>query len=219
MALILTEEKMDKATRVIFKCGRRACKHVWAIEYTHKRYDSLYRVENGNQIWRQEDYHCPKCNDECYVKATNVVGVYNEKHACNARCMSSTSGACSCSCGGANHGAGHLTVQEHIIEVKETQEPEQVVEVAKPEAFDARVQEAQKVQSVASELDIPEQEVAAIAQQVNEDKQMDRATFAAESALETVPNEEKKQQYEWAEYLGYSEKCVESASNFTSCQW
>lgn len=62
----------------------------------------------------------------------------------------------------------------------------------KPEVFDARV-EAQKVQSVASELDIPASEVvaiAAIAQQVNEDKQMERATFEAETMLETVSNGE-----------------------------
>lgn len=68
----------------------------------------------------------------------------------------------------------------------------------------AQAQEAQKVQSVASELDIPASEVAAIAQiaqQARDDKQMDRETFAAESALETVPNEERKQQYEWTEYL------------------
>lgn len=179
MALILTEEKMDKATRVIFKCGRKACKHVWAIEYTHKRYDSLYRVENDNQIWRTEDYHCPKCNDECYVKATNVVGVYNEKHACNARCMSSTSGACSCSCGGANHGAGHLTVQEHIIEVEETaQEPEQVVETVNP-----------TIESIT-----PEQMAALLpfAQEYSEHKRIERETFAAESALETVPMEQER---------------------------
>lgn len=185
MAIILTEEKMDKATRVIFKCGRKACKHVWAMEYTHKRYESLYRVENGNQVWRQEDYHCPKCGDECYVKATNVVGVYNEKHACNARCMSSTSGACSCSCGGANHGAGHLTVQEVIIEVEEPAKEETAVE-APIEAIEEPITE--QVQTVADQTGVAASEVAkilAVKQEAEQGRQAEIESDAQELAART----------------------------------
>ena len=35
-------------------------------------------------------------------------GTFNAEKACNGRCMASTGPACSCACGGENHGTGHL---------------------------------------------------------------------------------------------------------------
>jgi hypothetical protein len=94
--------------RVIFTCKRRACKHVWAHEYTGKAGDSLYRIVDGEKQWMADDYQCPECGNSLYIESNLVVGTYNEKHVCNARCMSATSGVCSCSCGGKQHGMNHL---------------------------------------------------------------------------------------------------------------
>lgn len=103
----------NEAVRVIWKCRNKNCKHVWAYDYqpaTGRNNEYRY-LADGTKRYLVEDHmnelRCPECN--CSLpNGTRVKGVYNEKHACNAKCMSSTSGVCSCSCGGKNHGAGHL---------------------------------------------------------------------------------------------------------------
>jgi len=40
-------------------------------------------------------------------RAVAVVGKVSPRHVCNAKCLSSTSGKCECSCGGKNHGAAY----------------------------------------------------------------------------------------------------------------
>lgn len=37
-----------------------------------------------------------------------LVGRFSEKHVCGAKCLNSKGPSCECSCGGANHGSGHL---------------------------------------------------------------------------------------------------------------
>lgn len=107
MAATINETEI---TRYIWKCRNKNCKHVWALEYI-KRGSSAYRMVDGKQIWVSDDFagdlRCPNCRRNL-PDGNQVKGVYNEKHACNAKCMSSTSGVCSCSCGGKNHGIGHL---------------------------------------------------------------------------------------------------------------
>lgn len=46
---------------------------------------------------------CPTCGKPARVH--NVRAVLSVKHKCGARCLSSTGHDCTCSCGGANHGA------------------------------------------------------------------------------------------------------------------
>lgn len=45
----------------------------------------------------------PKCQDHI-LRAHTVDGTYNPDRACDARCMGAVGPACSCSCGGENHG-------------------------------------------------------------------------------------------------------------------
>ena len=40
--------------------------------------------------------------------ARMVVGRFSAKHVCSAKCLASTDFVCDCSCGGKNHGAGHV---------------------------------------------------------------------------------------------------------------
>ena len=112
--------------RVIFTCRNRNCKHVFAFDYRQDGIDR-YNLPSGTRELKEGeeqsrfdpqgrrsfnadvmgDLCCPKCRVNL-PKSNRVNGTYNEKHVCNAKCMSSTSGVCSCSCGGANHGASHL---------------------------------------------------------------------------------------------------------------
>ena len=48
---------------------------------------------------------CRKCCKELRVE--KVIGRISAKHECNAKCLSSHSGVCECSCGGKNHGAAY----------------------------------------------------------------------------------------------------------------
>lgn len=112
-------------TRIIFKCKTKACKRVWAHEYRkvfrqmaetkYLRTGKLFRIEavyttirfeNGKRVRYEEDYNCPDCGKR--GESSVVVGVLNETHKCDARCMSAKNGACECSCAGANHGVAHL---------------------------------------------------------------------------------------------------------------
>lgn len=56
-----------------------------------------------------DDYaKCPNCG-KCNWKIIKLAKAeYSAKVKCDARCVSATSGGCSCSCGGANHGSKHL---------------------------------------------------------------------------------------------------------------
>lgn len=112
--------------RVIYTCRNRNCKHVFAFDYRQEgtdRYGLAYgsrELKPGEEQSRFDpqgrrslnadvmgDLRCPECRVNL-PKSNRVVGTVNEAHVCNAKCMSSTSGVCSCSCGGANHGCNHL---------------------------------------------------------------------------------------------------------------
>lgn len=41
------------------------------------------------------------------VRLVMLSGKMNPQKTCNGRCLAATSGACECSCGGANHGASY----------------------------------------------------------------------------------------------------------------
>jgi hypothetical protein len=60
----------------------------------------------AGQIVRHTQWvNCANCNRR--VKLVGVKGTYNPDHPCDARCTSAKGHVCTCSCGGANHGADH----------------------------------------------------------------------------------------------------------------
>ena len=101
--------------RYIFKCRRDCCQHVFAFDYVldaeQREGNAARTLEDGTVVYLVEDLNnglrCPACRGY-HPKATRVNGHYNEKHTCNARCMTATSGVCDCQCNGKNHGASHL---------------------------------------------------------------------------------------------------------------
>lgn len=114
-----------KTTRVIFKCGNKQCKHVWAREYKKcyksmggpvgtgylMKYEAarldLNRVdENGREISLGYDHECPKC--KAHKTTSNAVVGTQTETKCDARCTSAKGHNCECSCGGKNHGIDHL---------------------------------------------------------------------------------------------------------------
>lgn len=109
MAIATTNETV----RVIWKCRRTSCKHVWAYDYQvgPGRNNEYRYLADGTKRYLVEDHmnelRCPKCN--CTLPNGNrVQGHYSEKHKCGAKCLGAVGPSCDCQCGGANHGANHL---------------------------------------------------------------------------------------------------------------
>ncbi len=65
-----------------------------------------YRVGNNGHFAR-----CDKRHKVFVLKS--VKGTYSPDHKCDSRCLNAKGNNCTCSCGGANHGAGHV-VTTHV---------------------------------------------------------------------------------------------------------
>jgi hypothetical protein len=81
-------------------------------------------------------------NNGVFARCTNghkffmlraVKGTYSPDHKCDARCLNAKGHDCTCSCGGANHGRGH------ILTVHEVPRPEMTAEAKR--ASDTRITE------------------------------------------------------------------------------
>ena len=99
-----------KTNRIIRRCKRKSCGHVWARQYeTAPNTRAPFRIdESGKRVFASDSYEwtCPKCNSQC-VTGNTVQGFISE-HKCGAKCLSAIGPNCECSCGGTNHGTNWL---------------------------------------------------------------------------------------------------------------
>jgi hypothetical protein len=103
------------AFRYIGKC--KGCGHVYVQEIVTRWVETR---DSYGQVWvrRQsagtERHVFCSCNPAAgrgrgsRVALRLVKGSYSESHVCDARCLNAVGPSCECSCGGANHGAGHI---------------------------------------------------------------------------------------------------------------
>lgn len=93
-------------------CKRNAWVHFATTESngrtTHTHTGTGYTATNNQRNLIQTAYaiainSSPKCQDHIRTAHT-VDGTYNPDRTCDARCMGAVGPACSCSCGGENHG-------------------------------------------------------------------------------------------------------------------
>ena len=100
-----------KTNRIIRRCTRKTCGHVWAREYegTPKSGNLCRTDESGRRISASDsnEWTCPKCGRWEWVKGGTVNGTVSD-HKCGAKCLSAIGPNCECSCGGANHGKNWL---------------------------------------------------------------------------------------------------------------
>ncbi len=99
-----------KTTRHIAKC--KACNVSTStlttgdIRYADADRGALVYDETGESgAFGNLAIRCRNCGK--HRRAVAVVGKFSARHACNAKCLASTSGKCECSCGGKNHGASY----------------------------------------------------------------------------------------------------------------
>ncbi len=111
---IIDEPELQEASRIIFRCKLSGCGHVWAHNYERDT-RGLFRtwvpeaVDINQQPFStpEQDKRCPKCH-HLNVAFNQVVGTVVSTRPCDERCMGATGHVCNCSCGGKNHGKGHL---------------------------------------------------------------------------------------------------------------
>lgn len=60
-----------------------------------------YRLSDGGTFAR-----CPNRHRVFFMKV--VKGTFSKDHNCDSRCLNAKGNDCTCSCGGANHGRGHV---------------------------------------------------------------------------------------------------------------
>lgn len=102
--------------RLIYHCKK--CGYTIAQDVTYDLYvmdlsarDMVYALDRPYRIVATRYIDCPVCSKPSFKKAIMANAVeshYNPDHECSDECLHAVTVKCSCACGGANHGAGHL---------------------------------------------------------------------------------------------------------------
>jgi hypothetical protein len=99
------------AQNFLGKCKEEGCDYViFATGEDVQQAETWRDVTPGTGVYRVGNYgrfaRCTANHKVFPVKA--VKGTYSEAHECDARCLNAKGWSCTCSCGGANHGRGHV---------------------------------------------------------------------------------------------------------------
>lgn len=120
--MIEVSTESPETQRIIYRCKRKACGHVWAYDYNvnrrktntsskHKPFDIItyYRDTESGRVTSSDEYFtgCPKCHSK-FIEGNAVKGTYSDSHKCDSRCMNAKGPDCECQCAGKNHGINHL---------------------------------------------------------------------------------------------------------------
>lgn len=120
-AIALTRSEVELVASYIGKCRTKGCKHATRVaEVDVQDLDSYRRnpagelvTPNGTAYDRSEPFILngvavsARCPEHGIYRLSLLNGTHNPEKGCDARCMNATGPNCDCSCGGANHGAGH----------------------------------------------------------------------------------------------------------------
>jgi hypothetical protein len=73
--------------------------------------DGFRDVTAGTGVYRINDNVFARCTNRHKVFLCKPVqGTYSADHQCDSRCLNARGWKCTCSCGGANHGRGHVAM-------------------------------------------------------------------------------------------------------------
>lgn len=93
------------------RCKEDGCDYViFATGEDVQAAESFRDVQAGRGVYRVGNNGCfARCANRHRVFACKLVkGTYSKDHACDSRCLNARGWSCTCSCGGANHGRGHV---------------------------------------------------------------------------------------------------------------
>lgn len=92
------------------RCKVKGCDYaLFATDADVKPGESLSDVKAGQGAYRVNNGHVARCaNGHKVFPLKRVKGTYSKDHKCDARCLNAKGHDCTCSCGGMNHGRGHV---------------------------------------------------------------------------------------------------------------
>ncbi len=93
------------------KCKEDGCDYViFATAEDVQHADNWNGVVAGTGVYQVGNYgRFARCTNRHKVFPCKLVkGTYSKDHQCDARCLNAKGHTCTCSCGGANHGRGHV---------------------------------------------------------------------------------------------------------------
>ena len=104
-------------------------------------------VKQIGVVYLMDGIYFARCENRHKVFVLNhIKGTYSADHNCDARCLSARGNDCTCSCGGANHGRGHVAVHHEAVAAREERFLGEVGEFIRGEAkvVSKRLLEAQE---------------------------------------------------------------------------
>jgi hypothetical protein len=93
------------------KCKEKGCDYViFATGEDVQRADTFKDVRAGAGVFHvAHQGRFARCsNGHKFFAVKAVKGTYSPDHKCDSRCLNARGWSCTCSCGGANHGRGHV---------------------------------------------------------------------------------------------------------------
>jgi hypothetical protein len=92
------------------RCKEKGCDYaLFATDADVKPGESLRDVKAGQGAYRVNNGFVARCtNSHKVFPLQRIKGTYSADHKCDARCLNAKGHTCTCSCGGMNHGRGHV---------------------------------------------------------------------------------------------------------------
>lgn len=101
----------DTITNYLGKCREDDCGYViFATGEDVQNADNFREVLAGTGVYRvgNNGLFARCANRHKFFPVKAVKGTYSKDHKCDSRCLNARGWSCTCSCGGANHGRGHV---------------------------------------------------------------------------------------------------------------
>lgn len=101
------------------KCKEDDCGYViFATPEDIQEGNTFRDVVAGAGVFRVNNANWARCTNRHRVFPVKVVkGTFSKDHRCDSRCLNAKGWECTCSCGGANHGRGHVAIITNASEL------------------------------------------------------------------------------------------------------
>jgi hypothetical protein len=131
MALVTTTATTEN---FLGKCKEKDCDYViFATGEDVQKAEDFKAVRAGTGVFHVAyKGHFARCTQGHKVfPCKRVKGTYSADHKCDSRCLNARGWSCTCSCGGANHGRGHVATVVQASELPAPVERKHLGEVGK----------------------------------------------------------------------------------------
>lgn len=166
----------NDTTPYLGRCGYKDCDYaLFATSDDIKVADDFRGVKAGMAPVRVGNGHVfGRCtNGHKFFRLNPIKGTYSPDHKCDARCLNAKGHNCTCSCGGANHGAGHA-----VTVVTAAQAPTEEMATEKQSAFIGKLLNEREIPANGEQSGAERESVART--------KLDQAVFTKKQASATI---------------------------------